>query len=99
MDKISYFKLAEFFKILSDPTRLKILMLLSKKECNVSEIQKNVGTSQSTVSHQLRILRQTNLVKYSKYGKHVFYKLYDDHVKTIIDFAVEHILEGEEKNA
>jgi len=99
MDEMIPIKLAEFFKILSDQTRLKILMLLSKKECNVSEIKASIETSQSTVSHQLRILRQANLVKYSKVGKKVFYQLYDKHVSVIINFEIEHLLEGDGKIA
>ncbi|ACJ75985.1 ArsR family transcriptional regulator [Thermosipho africanus H17ap60334] len=97
----SIYQLSEFFKILSDQTRLKILIALSKKECSVSELQEFLNTTQSTVSHQLRILRQTNLVKYSKVGRRVYYKLYDEHVKTIINFALEHLEEfrGGSKNA
>ncbi|MBO8160440.1 MAG: winged helix-turn-helix transcriptional regulator [Thermosipho sp. (in: Bacteria)] len=92
MDNISTIELAKFFKILSDPTRLKILLILAKKECNVTELQTLIGTSQSTISHQLKILKQTNLVKYSKSGTQVFYQLCDKNIKTIINYAIEHIL-------
>ncbi|APT72617.1 ArsR family transcriptional regulator [Thermosipho affectus] len=94
------YELSEFFKVLSDQTRLKILLALSEKECNVTELQKITNSTQSTVSHQLRILRQTNLVRYKKIGRNVYYRLYDEHIVVIIKYAIEHIQEfGGSKNA
>ncbi|WP_238375204.1 ArsR/SmtB family transcription factor [Thermosipho melanesiensis] len=91
-EKVIY-ELSEFFKILSDQTRLKILVLLFEKEQNVSELQRQIGVTQSNISHQLRILRQANLVRYRKIGRNVYYRLYDEHVEIIIKYAMEHLKE------
>lgn len=86
---------AELFKVFGDPTRLKILTLLSISECCVCDIAKLIDLSQSAVSHQLRILRQTRLVKYRKQGKEAFYSLDDEHVREILSLGFEHA--GEEQ--
>jgi len=83
-------KAAELFKVFGDPTRLKILSLLSQAECCVCDIAKLTHASQSAVSHQLRILRQTRLVRYRREGKEAFYTLDDDHVRSILDLGIEH---------
>ncbi|SHN68316.1 transcriptional regulator, ArsR family [Fervidobacterium gondwanense DSM 13020] len=87
---------AEFFNVLSDETRLKIINSLMDDEKTVSEIVLTVGISQSAVSHQLRLLRQFGIVKYRKVGKYVYYSIDDEHVEKVINQAFEHI---EHKNA
>ena len=87
------YDLADLFKIFSDSTRLKIMCSLFDKELNVTEITAATGVSQTAVSHQLRILKQNNLVKYKRDGKQMVYSLSDDHVKTIINCGIEHIEE------
>lgn len=85
--------IAELFKSFADATRIRILLALFETEKNVSEIVAAVGVSQTAVSHQLRALRQRHLVKCRRDGKQIIYSLADDHVKTIIRTAVEHIEE------
>jgi len=89
-------KLAETFKVLGDPTRTKIIFALSKKELCVCDLTILLGVSQSAVSHQLRILRNLDLVKYHKDGRSVFYSLKDDHIKTLFKQGLDH---AEEKVA
>ena len=84
-------QLAQLFSILADPTRLKILMSLRKRELCVHEITSVVGPSLSAVSHQLRILKTMRLVKFYKQGKEVYYTLDDQHVAGLIDLAGVHI--------
>lgn len=86
-------KAGELFKTLGDHTRLSILYLLRKKECNVTEISQYLKMEQSAVSHQLKTLRSARLVKYRKEGKSVYYQLKDDHVYEIIHQVMEHIEE------
>lgn len=86
-------KLAEIFQVLSDGTRLKILRTLEKKELCVSDIVENTGVSQSAVSHQLRILRQTDLVRRQRQGKNIYYRIADGHVFSIIRDALNHVTE------
>lgn len=86
-------KLSEFYKIFSDPTRIKIIeYLLDGKRC-VSEIADKLEISQSAVSHQLKTLRQSNLVKTEKNGQLVYYELTDDHIRKIFECGLEHIKE------
>ncbi|MEG0283879.1 MAG: metalloregulator ArsR/SmtB family transcription factor [Erysipelotrichales bacterium] len=87
------YHLAEFFKVYSDETRLKIIHLLSLKELCVHEIAGILDMSQSAISHQLKVLRNQKLVKPRKSGKHVFYSLSDDHVVTIFKNGLDHIVE------
>lgn len=86
-------KMSELFKVFGDPTRLKILYVLFEGEVCVCDIARIIGSEQSAVSHQLRILKQTNLVKYRRVGKAIYYSLSDNHVKTIFAQAKEHIEE------
>jgi DNA-binding transcriptional ArsR family regulator len=86
-------KLAEFFKVFGDRTRLNILKLLLENELNVTEISEKLDMSSSAISHQLRVLRSANLVKTRKDGKEVFYMLSDDHVKKIYKVGLEHVME------
>ena len=84
------YEIADLFKAFADATRVKILLYLIEKEYNVSEIVERVGASQTAVSHQLRALKQSHLVKCRREGKNMIYSLADDHVKMIIDCAIEH---------
>ena len=87
------FDLADFYKIFGDTTRVKILYALDKSELCVCDISALLGMSLSAVSHQLKILRDSNLVKTRREGKVVYYSLSDDHVKEIIECGMEHISE------
>jgi DNA-binding transcriptional ArsR family regulator len=84
--------MAESFKALADPTRLRILALLFKGERGVGDLADHLAVSQSAVSHQLRILRTLDIVRYRKDGREVFYDLADDHVRDILTRTIEHIL-------
>ncbi len=84
-------KLAEFFKILGDTTRVKILFALDKNEMCVCDIANVLGMSKSSISHQLGTLRRSGIVKCRKSGKEVFYMLDDEHVKEVFEIGVEHI--------
>lgn len=84
---------SNLFKTISDPTRMNIIYLLKDQELSVGEIVQELTISQSAISHQLRVLRDNNIVSYEKRGKEVFYKLADNHVYTIINQAIEHVLE------
>ena len=85
--------LAEFFRIFGDSTRIRILYVLFEAEMCVCDIAALLGMTQSAISHQLKALKNARLVKSRREGKTVFYALADDHVKTIIDQGLEHILE------
>lgn len=85
--------LAEFFKMLGDSTRIKIICVLFKGEMCVGGIVELLEMSQSSISHQLRILKSARIVKGRKAGKQVFYSLDDDHVESIYQMGMEHIFE------
>lgn len=87
------FDMAELFKVFSDSTRIRILYAMFETDLNVSQICETVEMNTSAVSHQLRILKQSKLVKCRKEGRKTYYSLADDHVKTIIGMAKEHIEE------
>lgn len=87
------FSLADFFKAFADSTRIKILYALEKREMCVCDIAELLGITVSAISHQLRLLRDADLVWSRREGKTVFYSLADDHVKAIIDCGMEHISE------
>ena len=91
-DELIY-DLAEFFKVFADSTRMKIIYALMEKELCVCDIAKIVGTTQSAISHQLRVLKQSKLVKFRKEGKEVYYSLDDDHIIEIVKKRREHIEE------
>ncbi|MCD6120327.1 MAG: winged helix-turn-helix transcriptional regulator [Spirochaetales bacterium] len=88
------YDLADFFKILGDSTRIRILYALNISEMCVWDLSFVIGISRSAVSHQLKILRQANIVKYRKEGKIVFYSLSDEHIKSFLDNGLEHIEES-----
>jgi DNA-binding transcriptional ArsR family regulator len=89
----SIWSLTETFKVLSDPTRLKIVLALLKEELCVFDIAELVGISESAVSHQMRMLKTLRLVKQRKDGKMVFYALEDEHIEDLIRVATRHIEE------
>ena len=85
--------IAELFKGFADPTRVHILSLLAQRELCVTDIAEAVEISQSAISHQLRILKQMHLIKFRREGKNILYSLADDHVLTILQMGLEHVLE------
>ena len=87
------YDLAELFKTFGDTTRIKILYALFESELCVGDIAQVLNFSQSSVSHQLRILKDAKLVKFRREGKNIYYSLDDDHVRTIISMGLEHIEE------
>ncbi|MBP1682286.1 MAG: Transcriptional repressor SmtB [Proteobacteria bacterium] len=87
------YDLAELFKVFGDTTRVKIISALFEAEMCVCDIAELLSMTQSAISHQLRVLRQARLVKHRKEGKVVFYSLDDEHIKTIFNQGLEHILE------
>ena len=97
MPKEEYlYDVAELFKVFGDSTRTRILAALFNHELCVCDIGKVVDMTKSAVSHQLKVLRDFNLVKCRKQGKEVFYSLADEHVFMIYEKALEHILEKKE---
>lgn len=86
-------KVSLLFKTLADPTRISILYELTEKEISVTTLASNLKMTQSAISHQLRVLRDANLVNYTKVGKEVYYKLADNHIHTIFNQAIEHVEE------
>lgn len=86
-------KVSELFKTIADPTRIKIIYTLKNKKLSVSEITEFLKMTQSAISHQLRILRDQNLVINKRVGKEVYYELSDNHVYQIFDQAIEHVME------
>lgn len=85
--------LAALFKVFGDPTRVKILYVLFRSELCVCDLAEVLHMTQSAISHQLRILKQMKLVKNRREGKTVFYSLADDHIQTIMNQGMEHVLE------
>lgn len=92
-DEEVLYDLAELFKVFGDSTRIKILYALFQSELCVGDIAQLLRMSQSAISHQLRVLKQTQLVKYRRDGKTVLYSLADSHVTTILNQGLEHIEE------
>jgi len=92
-DEKTMFGLTEIFKILGDPTRLRILLALSKQELCVIDIAELLGVTESAVSHQLRLLKTMRLVKLRREGKLAFYSLGDEHIEDLIRVAARHIAE------
>ncbi len=82
--------LADFFKVFSDPTRLKILLLLEEGEKNVNTIAERSQMSQSAISQQLKILRASRLVRFRKEGRSIYYRLSDEHISMILTTGKEH---------
>lgn len=84
-------RMAATFKVLGDPTRIRILDALLREELCVCDLALLLGTSSSAISHQLRVLRDARLVKYRKEGKMAFYSLDDNHVLTLFEQGLEHV--------
>ncbi len=91
-DEILY-DLAELFKVFGDSTRIKILYAMFEHELCVNDIAGLLNLSQSSVSHQLRILKTSKLVKFRREGKSIYYSLDDEHVRSIISMGMEHVEE------
>ncbi len=85
--------ISDLFRVLGDSTRVKILWALDKSELCVCDIASLIGMTKSAVSHQLRVLKDNNLVKSRREGKVIYYSLADSHVQDIYEKAVEHINE------
>ena len=92
-DEEILYDLAELFKVFGDSTRIKILYALHDNELCVQDIANAVQLSQSAVSHQLRVLKDSKLVRYRREGKTVYYALDDDHVRSILSMGMDHIEE------
>lgn len=92
-DEEILYDLADLFKIFSDTTRIKILFAIMGHGLRVADIAEAVGASQSAVSHQLRILKQSRLVKFQRDGKSIVYSLADDHVYTMLAQGLSHVCE------
>lgn len=89
------YDLADLFKVFSDTTRVKILFTLMGRDLTVSDIVEETGSTQSAVSHQLRTLKQADLVKFERDGRNIVYSLADDHVYTILNVGLAHICEDD----
>ncbi|QUH22730.1 winged helix-turn-helix transcriptional regulator [Methanobacterium alkalithermotolerans] len=87
------FEVSDNFKVFGDSTRLKILYALSQRELCVCDLAAALEMNQSAISHQLRVLRSKNLVKFKKVGKMAYYSLADQHVVALIELCVEHTKE------
>ena len=87
------YDLSELFKIFGDSTRIKILYAMFDTELNVGDMAKILNLSQSSVSHQLRILKDAKLVKFRRDGKSMYYSLDDEHVRMILSLGMEHVEE------
>ena len=96
MDDRSLMRLVDFYKLFSDMSRLKILYLLSMEEMCVCDLAALLNMTQSAISHQLRILRSSRLVKSRKQGRVVYYSLDDAHIGEIFSLAFTHIMEERE---
>ena len=92
-DEEILYDLADLFKVFSDTTRIKILYSLMPGELRVADIAETIGATQSAVSHQLRILKASRLVKFQRDGKNVMYSLADEHVYTMLAQGMSHICE------
>ena len=92
-DEELLYDLADLFKVFADTTRIKILYALMGTELCVADLSEAVSASQSAVSHQLRTLKQSRLVKFRRDGKNVIYSLADDHVYTMLNQGMNHLCE------
>lgn len=87
------YDLAELFKVFGDSTRIKILYVLVESDMSVGDIAQALNMTQSSISHQLRVLKQSRLVRFRREGKNIVYSLADDHVYTIMSQGLEHLEE------
>ena len=88
------YDLADLFRMFADSTRVRLLSALREKETGVTELANQIGMTASAVSHQLRILKDSRLVRSRREGKVILYSLADDHVRMILDMGKEHLEEG-----
>ena len=93
IDENELYDLAELYKVFGDSTRIRILYTLFEDEICVQDIAAILKMTQSAISHQLKILKQSKLIKARREGKMIYYSLADDHVKMIISCGLEHIEE------
>lgn len=94
IDGLAATRVAQLFKALSDPSRVRIISALMYTELCVYDLAATLGMSQSAVSHQLRWLREAHLVRYRKQGRHVYYQLDDEHIFELFRCGLEHITHG-----
>ncbi len=94
IDDSEAIRLAELFKALADPSRLRIICALTYTELCVHDLATTLSMSQSAVSHQLRLLREMRLVRYRKEGRHVYYQLDDEHIQDLFRRGLEHVEHG-----
>lgn len=87
------YALSDFFKVMSDSTRMRIMAALDNGEMCVCDLSEVLGMTKSAISHQLKVLKDARLVKFRREGKNVFYSLNDHHIKTIFEMGIEHISE------
>ena len=87
-------EMADFYKALSDSTRIKIIAALAHNELCVCDIAEILSMTHSAVSHQLSVLRQNRIIKYRREGKNIFYSLDDEHIQMIYNAGMEHIIES-----
>ena len=97
LDDKMFLKVGNFFKIIGDDTRLKILYALDSNEMCVCDIANLLSMTKSAVSHQLSLLKENGLVKSNKVGREVYYTLDDEHVREVIEVACTHVLHKEGK--
>lgn len=94
LDDDTLLDISDFYKALADSTRIKIINILEKNELCVCDISSILNMTKSAVSHQLKNLRELNLVTSRKIGKEVWYRLADDHVKEVFEISLEHVMES-----
>lgn len=94
IDELTSQRLAEIFKVLGDPTRIKLLGLLTAAEMRVGDIAAALSMGASAISHQLRVLRDARLVKFRREGKEAWYSLDDDHVVKLMRQGLDHVAHG-----
>ena len=90
IDDETLYKVSQIFKALSEPTRIKIMYVLNKGEHSVNQIAETLGLLQSTVSHQLRVLKNLRLVKFRREGTTIYYSADDEHVFKMMEQTIEH---------
>jgi len=94
LPELEAIRLADLFATLSDASRVRIISALSEEELSVGVLAERLGMSESAVSHQLRGLRQMHLVRARRQGRHMFYRLDDDHVRQLFLMGVDHVEHG-----
>ena len=97
LSKYSFDKLSSFYFIFSDSTRLKIIFLLINSNLSVNSMSKILGVSNSLISHQLAILKNKDIITFTRDGKSKIYSLTDNHIKEVFEIGLEHIAEQDER--